>query len=307
MKWPPLMAALFAMWLQSAAAEAVAVRGTTVALEPPPGFTNATNFAGFEHAESGSSIMVTELPKEAYERIAAAFATRDEAARQFATQGVVVTDRAVVEVDGKDVVVLTGTQEVLDMRADKYIVLVRGDKTVLLTFNGIDGQITAAAARAAIESLRLGAEPSMEEKLANLTFTVEVVAPFRIVDVLAGSSMMLSTGDLPARGARPIVVIASSLGGADSGDLAMLSERMLRETRGYSEAVITSAAPAPFAGALGFRIEADSGTNHVVHFLLVLPSGRYIRMIARGEAAQLLPLMESIEALARSVRTREAG
>jgi hypothetical protein len=178
---------------------------------------------------------------------------------------------------------------------------------VLLTFNGIGGQLTTGAAHAAIDSLRLGAEPSLEEKLANLTFTVEIVAPFQIVDVLAGSSMMLSTGDSGAGGSRPIVVIASSLGGVDSGDLAMLSERMLRETRGYADAVITSAAPAPFAGALGFRVEADSGLNHVVHLLLVLPDGRYIRMIARGEAAALQPLMEKIEALARSVRVREMG
>jgi hypothetical protein len=247
------------------------------------------------------------LPKEAYDRIAAAFATREEAARQFATQGVVVTDRATVEVDGKNVVVLTGTQEVLGVEADKYIALVRGEKTVLLTFNGVGGQLSADGASAAIGSLRLGAEPSLEEKLANLTFTVEIVAPFKIVDVLAGSSMMLSTGDGAGGGSRPIVVIASSLGSADSGDLAMLSERMLRETRGYADAVITSAAPAPFAGALGFRVEAESGPNHVVHYLLVLPSGRYIRLIARGEAAALQPLLESIEALARSVRVREAG
>jgi hypothetical protein len=295
------------VWLHGAAAAPVAVPGTTVTLEPPQGFTSATNFAGFEHAASGSSLMVTELPKDAYERIATAFATREEAARQFANQGVVVTDRATVEVDGKDVVVLTGTQEVLGVKADKYIALVRGDKTVLLTFNGIGGQLSADGARAAIASLRLGAEPSIEEKLANLTFTVEIVAPFHIVDVLAGSSMMLSTGDGAVGGSRPIVVIASSLGGADSGDLAMLSERMLRETRGYADAVITSAAPAPFAGALGFRVEADSGPNHVVHYLLVLPSGRYIRMIARGEAAALQPLLESIEALARSVRVREGA
>jgi hypothetical protein len=302
-----LVVASFSVWVHGAAAEPVAVPGTTVTLEPPPGFTSATNFAGFEHAASGSSLMVTELPKEAYDRIAAAFATREEAARQFVTQGVVVTDRATVEADGKDVVVLTGTQEVLGVKADKYIALARGDKTVLLTFNGIGGQLSAADARAAIGSLRLGAEPSLEEKLANLTFTVEIVPPFRIVDVLAGSSMMLSTGDGATGGSRPIVVIASSLGGADSGDLAMLSERMLRDTRGYADAVIASAAPAPFAGALGFRLEADSGPNHVVHYLLVLPSGRYIRMIARGETAALQPLLESIEALARSVRVREGA
>jgi hypothetical protein len=302
-----LIGASFAVCLHGAAAAPVAVPGTTVTLEPPPGFTSATNFAGFEHAASGSSLMVTELPKEAYDRIAAAFATREEAARQFATQGVVVTDRATVEVDGKNVVVLTGTQEVLGVEADKYIALVRGEKTVLLTFNGVGGQLSADGASAAIGSLRLGAEPSLEEKLANLTFTVEIVAPFKIVDVLAGSSMMLSTGDGAGGGSRPIVVIASSLGSADSGDLAMLSERMLRETRGYADAVITSAAPAPFAGALGFRVEAESGPNHVVHYLLVLPSGRYIRLIARGEAAALQPLLESIEALARSVRVREAG
>jgi hypothetical protein len=119
--------------------------------------------------------------------------------------------------------------------------------------------------------------------------------------------MMLTPGGEQGGGARPIVVIASSLGRVEGGDPAVLAERTLRETRGFADAAIVSAAPAPFAGGLGFRIEADSGALHVVQYLIVLPSGRSLRMVARGERAALEPLMEALDALARSVRARETG
>jgi hypothetical protein len=291
----------------SAHAEPIALPGTTVTLEPPSGFTIAMSFAGFEDG-SGSSIMITELPKEAHPQLARAFATAEDAARNLATQGVVVASRSTLVANGIDVVVLTGSQQALGVTADKYIALALGEKTVLVTVNAVHGSPSADAALAAIASLTLGQEPTLEEKLANLTFAVELVQPFRIVDVLAGSSMMLTAGGgAPDGAARPIIVIASSLGRVEGGDPATLAERILRETRGFDDAVIVSAAPAPFAGGLGFRIEADSGELHVVQYLTVLPSGRSLRLVARGERAALEPLSEALDALARSVRARETG
>jgi hypothetical protein len=288
-------------------AEPVALPGTTVTLEPPPGFEIAMSFAGFEDG-SGSSIMVTELPREAYAQLSRAFATVEEAARNLAAQGVVVTNRSTLTANGVVVVVLVGSQQALGVTVGKYIALAQGEKTVLVTVNAVDGGPTADASLAAIASLSLGKEPSLEEKLANLTFSVELVSPFRIVDVLAGSSMMLTAGeDAPDGGARLMVVIASSLGRVEGGDPAALSERTLRETRGFADAMVVSAAPAPFAGGLGFRIEADSGALHVVQYLIVLPSGRSLRMVARGERAAIEPLAEALDALARSVRARETG
>lgn len=45
------------------------IAGTKVQLIPPDGFTIASNFKGFQHNESGSSIMVVEMPGSIYELI----------------------------------------------------------------------------------------------------------------------------------------------------------------------------------------------------------------------------------------------
>lgn len=45
-----------------AASPAVRVEGTQVTVEPPEGFVKSSRFPGFEDAERGASLMVTELP-----------------------------------------------------------------------------------------------------------------------------------------------------------------------------------------------------------------------------------------------------
>lgn len=52
------------------AKEAVHPRNSGIGLVPPPGFSPATAFSGFQSPERNASIVIVEMPAEAYEQIA---------------------------------------------------------------------------------------------------------------------------------------------------------------------------------------------------------------------------------------------
>ena len=57
----------------SFAQDAVFPGGSSVGLVPPAGLVASSNFSGFEDPAKGTSIVVTEMPVEAYATIAAKF------------------------------------------------------------------------------------------------------------------------------------------------------------------------------------------------------------------------------------------
>lgn len=288
-----------------AAAQPVHVPGTTVTMAPPPGFTMATTFAGFEQPDTESSITINEFPKEALADLTAMFSGSDVAAKRWAGQGVQVTGRSTVSAAGSEVPILTGSQTVNDVTVRKFIALLSGARVVMVTLNLVGTDTTGSQAVAAITSIRLGAEPSMQETLGLLSFTFEAAAPFRVRDVQSRSTALLSiSAEADPTGAQPVIAIASSLASVDEQDLEALSEQMLRGTRGFAVAVITVAEPVQFAGGAGYRLDAATRDRSIVHYLRVLPDGQYVRLVARGETAALDAVKDEVAATAASVRIR---
>ena len=64
------------------AAEPVFPPGSKIGLAPPPGLRLSPDFAGFMSRETGTSIVITAMPKEAFDQLSVALT-----AEQLATQG----------------------------------------------------------------------------------------------------------------------------------------------------------------------------------------------------------------------------
>jgi len=60
--WALLAIAVGSAWPAGAGSEVIAIPGTKVSIEPPPGFVLASQFPGVQNAELASSIMINELP-----------------------------------------------------------------------------------------------------------------------------------------------------------------------------------------------------------------------------------------------------
>lgn len=87
-----------------AAAQPQDIAGVRVRLQPPEGFTPATRYPGFEHAASGSSIMVTEMAAPLY-ALTAGFTTEG-----LASHGITLRASEPITVDGREGLLISVTQ-----------------------------------------------------------------------------------------------------------------------------------------------------------------------------------------------------
>lgn len=102
------------------------VSGTRVRLLPPPGFTLSDEFFGLNHAETGSRVVVSEIPVALAEAPLADDAT-------YAKGGVTILDRQNVKVAGQDGVLLEAKQTMAGEVIRKWILYFGDDqRTVML-------------------------------------------------------------------------------------------------------------------------------------------------------------------------------
>ncbi|MGD1951016.1 MAG: hypothetical protein ACFB14_15395 [Leptolyngbyaceae cyanobacterium] len=285
----------------------IAIPGTSVSLEPPAGFAVAENFAGLENAESGSSITINELPPEAYTEVATIFSTAESAREGLLRQGITIDEHTLITVGQDQVPLLRGVQQTAAGEFTKYLTLLKGETTVLVTFNIADpNQTTQETIEATVASITLATAPTIDEKIEQLSFSFQTAEPFRVNDVLGGSSALLTTfeGTDPS-GMAPVVIIARGQNIIYGQDAADISDDLLRGTRGFSLAEIVRQEAVEFSGGSGYLIEAELDGLTVLQYAYVPANGRYIRLLATGERSALMDVLPAVEEIAASVSLRD--
>ena len=282
------------------------VPGTTVSMMPPAGFVLATEFSGFKDRDGAASILVVELPAEAYPQLSAVFGDLEMARKAFATRGISVNALKRVDTSSGPVVFLSGTQTAGTLRLNKWVALLKGEKTVMITFQAAEGSaLTEAAAQKATESTTLGSVPSLQEKVSKLPFKIEATPPFRIVDTIMGSGVMLTAGDkdVDPEGKQPMLVVAADLSGkGGSGDLAQTARALIAQTQGLKDATIETEKAIRFAGSDGIVLSGKTQDGrHFSQFAALGPQRRFIRMIAFVPADRVDETRAAIESIAQSI------
>ena len=284
----------------------IAIPGTTVSMNPPLGFVLSKNFSGFENHLDSSSITITEMPKEAYVELSPLFLSLDSAAG-FSARGISIVSQEDVLIAGELVSVLSGTLLVSAEEVTKYMALFEGEKTVLVTFNIMNKDNTKKTeALSSLKSTVLSETPSIEEKLAQLSFSFQTKEPFRVADILQGSTALLTTFDgTDPSGKLPIAVITRALSTVDANDIESFSEQALRSTQGFNFAKVRVSETKEFAGHLGYFIEATENGQLIKQYITIPKNGRYIRLVALGEKVALENLSGKIKLIADSVLLNE--
>ena len=287
-----------------------AVPGTTVSLVAPEGFTPANGFAGLQNEKTKASIVIVEMPAEAHAQLSALFANLESAKANFARQGVELEDRDEVETSAGKVPLLSGTQKANGVTFAKWIALLKGVKTVLVTIQSPeDADFDGDDAETLLKSISLGSEPSMADKIGALPFAVATAEPFRVVDTLGGSGVLMTVGPLNAdpSGKQPILIVAGQLAATQGLTIEQLSETLLRQTRGFGGLTISTREKRPFAGTEGYLLAGDDGAGkRFEQYLAVGPDGRFVRLIAIADADQFDSLKAGIAKIAESIAFKPA-
>ena len=291
------------------AQERKAITGTTVSLVPLAGFTPSATFAGLESASTKASLLVVELPPVAHDQLAPLFGDIDKAKTNFARQNITVDDIETIETGAGPVPLITGSQVANGTSYDKWMVLLKGEKTVMITVQSPDGaDLDPDDIVAMLKTVSLGAPPSLADKLKALPFTVAAAEPFRVIDTLGGSGVLMTAGPLDAdpSGTQPIIVVAYQLSAPIPADkLEAGAEALLMQTKNLETATITTRERVPFAGSSGVLLTGtatDRGTEkRFAQYMAIGADGRFVRLIAIAPASAYDGVKAGIETVAASI------
>lgn len=185
--------------------------GSRIGLVPPADMVPSEGIAGFRDPKTGGAIATIEMPAEAYPSISASFA--DESLK---AQGFALKSRETMKVGTGDAMIISGEQNQNGVVVPKSVLLAsEPGMTALVVAQSPPGASEAdeAKMRDALKTVAFRAPLTIPEQLAALPFTMGDLAEFRPVRVMAGNSLLLTSGPSDAVQAveQPIMIVAHSV------------------------------------------------------------------------------------------------
>ncbi|WP_454915254.1 hypothetical protein [Xanthobacter sediminis] len=264
------------------AAEVIFPRGAVVGLAPPAGMVESATFSGFEDRARNASILIVDMPPEAYEQLEGGFS---DAA--LAAKGITVESRGPFAVAGAKAYLVTGSQTAGPFRVRKWILLAGTDLvTALITVQVAETDAAAlpdAEVRAALATL---AFRSPEAQVAALPFTVTDLAGFRVVRTFGGATVMLTDGpkNMIEGVEQPYFVVSVAGGAPREDDRRQFALRALSTLAGLKDLRIERAEPLRISQLPGYEVMAqavDAKTGEPVKIVQWLRFGQtgHMRMV----------------------------
>lgn len=258
--WLPALATAFGLFASAHAADVTYPKGSHVGLVPLDGLVVARTFPGFEDADAGVKVLVTELPAAAYTSVETqlkagqqqpdapkpeSFDTASGKSylnHETATDGGAKFERYALLVGGSD---LSG-----------YVVIQVPEKAAATYSN--------EAIRKMLATTAMRADVPVEETLSTLPFKVSNLADFKKVRVIPpGAAVTLSDGEsgvLDLSGPPYVVVSLAPITAATTSDRDRIARDLVNTLPGLKNVRITSAEPMRIVGTPGFEIRLDATT-----------------------------------------------
>ena len=285
------------------------VRGTTIAMAPPLGFTPSKDFAGFEHVGSGSAFRVVEYSADAYRDM-----VKDLTDEQLAAQGITVSSRRNVKIGGAKGLLVAGTQTAGKVSVGRWI-LVLGARTgtVMISVQDISQQmLDEETVVEALKSVRFRKGLSLKQQVAELPVEFGDLAGFKVVYVAAGTGVVLAKrSSRPDDPSQPAVIVSWPSGTAyptQDGPL-VLAQAMLGSIAAVTYSEVGGLTKVEVAGDDGYELSGEARDNRsgrritITQWLQLKPGSqvRIVAIVARKQNARLLP---SLRKLAAGLRFR---
>ncbi|KQP70788.1 hypothetical protein [Methylobacterium sp. Leaf112] len=306
-----LLALLGLLAAPAHAAEATFPPTGAVGLVPPPGMVPAKAFAGFEHP-SGASIVIIEMPAEAYGQLVAKFTPEALGPTGFVAKG---TGEG-LSVTGGEGRLLRGSQSANGLAYTKWIAVVRGGAgTGLVTVQVPEAarrQVPDKAVEAALGTIAFRAPGNVADQIAALPYSVGDLAGFRPVRTLMGNALLLTDGpkDIDPEGEQAIVIVAPSLGQVPvaPGQEGAFARKALGTIREVRDIAVTDEKNSTLGGAAVVRLRGTgsdtlSGRMMSVHQTIRFDGAGYLRVIGFAGADQR-DVLARIDRIAASIAVR---
>lgn len=285
------------------------VAGTHVALVPPPGFAPSPRFSGFEHPDTHASILVVEMPPNAYAGVAAAFTPE-----VLATRGMTAAEQSRLTDLAQDNILVQATQTVGSLTVRKLLLLVAGDAVTVL----VNGNVPIAteqpgdvdALLAAYRTLEIRAEAAPMA----LPFRLGYRGGFREHRRLAGQTVLYAdtTQEADLTPTTPVFIVAPSLGNPVIADVKTAARRLFDAIDAVRGQVVTEETALMVDGLAGWEMlgagaEASTGAPALLYQALLLDQGRYFRLVGTAPLADIETYAADFKRITRSFTRAEAN
>ena len=214
---PRILLALLALLLPSGAVSAalVAVPGTLVKLDPPPGFTLMERYPGFESRAKNASIMVSELPGSASE------VRRGMTKENLAGRGMILMSSQSVRVNGQSALLLQVSQRAAGMDFLKWMLVAGNEKKSVMIVGSFPKASPALgpAIRQALLSATWNASPAAAT-FEGLTFRVDPAPKLKLAGRVGNLVLFSESGKIePSDSTQAMLIIGSSYAEATITDV----------------------------------------------------------------------------------------
>ncbi|MCU7615902.1 hypothetical protein NZ698_01725 [Chryseobacterium sp. PBS4-4] len=241
----------FANLYLSQSNQRVSVSGTKYSMIPPEGFEKSQSFSGFQHTESGSSIMINELPAS-YEDLVKEFTSE-----ALKSKGMNLLDKTIIDFNGSKANVFKITQ-VANGKIYLKQLLVFGDQTKTVLVNGIYPEINKnleESIKKSILSTIYNSEQNVDP--ANVvSFSVDIAdSGFKFIKYMSGSLLYSIDGKIPTD--KPTIIVGNSISKISVKDFKKFAEDRFRSLPGAKDAVFKNVNKITIDNLNGYEIIAE--------------------------------------------------
>lgn len=282
----------------------VPVRGTSIAMVPPAGFSPSTTFTGFEHAATGSAFKVVEFSRDAYKTM-----MKELTDEELAGQGITIASRTKVTIGGARGLLLTGTQTTGKLTMGRWILILGArSNTVMITVQDLSlRMLDDETVVETLKSVRFRTRLSLKQRVAELPVAFGDLAGFKVAYVAAGmGAALVKRSSRPDDLSQPVVIVSWPSDApyqTQDGPLT-LSQSMLRAVGSVTYSRFGQMSKVQVAGDDGYELSAEAKDNltgrkvTVTQWLQLRPRGqvRVVAIVAPRQHAKLLPALRKLAA-----------
>ncbi len=242
------------------AADVVYPKASHVGLVPLEGLKTARSFPGFEDADAGVKVLVTELP-------AAAFTSVETQLKSAQPGGDAPKPESFDTAAGKAYLNHETATEA-GGKVDRFALLVAGTDmsgyVVIQVPEKAAATYSADAIRKMLATTTMRADVPVDEQLSVLPFKVTNLADFKKVRIIPpGAAVTLSDANdnvLDLAGPPYVVVSLAPVTAATDDDRARIARDLVNTLPGLKNVQITNAESMRISGSPGFEIRIDATT-----------------------------------------------
>lgn len=290
-----------------ARAEVRQAPASRVALDLPAGYAPSRYFTGFINESAGISLVIVELPRAAYEQLAAGLTTDALAAKGIAQAQPARLDRA------DHYLFIRGVQASAQGPVAKFIIAFHGHgMSALITANVQEDALERGAAKAEdVERILASASIAPNAAPAQDIFQLGYLGPFKLAGSILGNTRAFTLdGRMEASaqaGQRAMLIVAPSLDRRSVPDGAAAAETLLNSLPGLERIAIAQRNETSIAGMRAIEVvgaAVDKGGREVALWqVLVLPeAGGYYRLVGQMPASERETLLPELRKIAASFK-----